>query len=244
MKFFKKAFRKIKYYAILLLNHYMILVSKKKLKKYHNKYEGKRCFVIGNGPSLKTEDLEKLSNEITFASNGIYFVFNKTKWRPTYYCVQDCKLINNRYKEIIKNEIKSQKFVGLVKNYKYPLLKSNDIKVELIVNDFGEEGPNFSDNATEGLFEGWTVSYFSIQLAAYMGFKDIYLLGVDHSYGTGKDHFSNEDVCDNLPRTDKTTFSYVSAKKYSDKSNINIYNATRGGKLEVFPRVNFEDIDL
>ena len=64
-----------------------------KLKQFHNIHTGERCFIIGNGPSLKIADLEKIKNEYTFGANRIYELFDKTDWRPRYYCLQDFKLI-------------------------------------------------------------------------------------------------------------------------------------------------------
>ncbi len=37
--------------------------------KFHNMYFGRRCFVIGNGPSSNNEDLTQLSGEITITMN-------------------------------------------------------------------------------------------------------------------------------------------------------------------------------
>ena len=67
----------------------------KRLTAYKGKYAGKRCFLIGNGPSLRAEDLTKLheSGEVTFAFNRIYNIFDKTPWRPTFYISQDEKML-------------------------------------------------------------------------------------------------------------------------------------------------------
>ena len=59
------------------------------LKKYKNIHKGQRCFIIGTGPSLSVEDLEKLKGEITFGSNRIFEIYSQTDWRPTYYMNQD-----------------------------------------------------------------------------------------------------------------------------------------------------------
>ena len=92
-----------------------------------------------------------------------------------------------------------------------------------------------------------------------MGIKEIYLIGVDHHFHvsmndkgeivvdpTAKDYFSeayNQDK-ENLyiPNTDRSTLTFVAARKYADAHGIKIYNATRGGKLEVFERVGFESL--
>ena len=63
--------------------------TRKNLEQCKNKYKGKRCFIIGNGPSLTKEDLEKLKGEYTFASNKIYKLFDKTSWRPDFYAIFD-----------------------------------------------------------------------------------------------------------------------------------------------------------
>lgn len=62
--------------------HYYLFKEGRRLKKLKNIHLGKRCFIIGNGPSLKAEDLSKLykNNEITFAFNRIYHIFDQTKW--------------------------------------------------------------------------------------------------------------------------------------------------------------------
>lgn len=242
MTFFKICKRKLKKFLITFINKRNFFKSSKNLKKLKNSYNGKRCFIIGNGPSLTVSDVELLQNEITIGSHGIYYMFDKTNWRPTYYCVQDSILMNERISEIYEKCKDIPKVFGLVQDYKYPLLKKDVIAIRLILENF-EKTPKFSTNALDGFYEGMTVTYFNIQFAVYMGFKEIYLLGVDHFYsGDKNDHFSENDVCTNKPRTDLSTYAYLSAKKFADENGIKIYNATRGGKLEVFERVNFEDL--
>ena len=216
--------------------------SKIDILSIHNYYEGKRCFVIGNGPSLCAEDLIALKDEITFASNGIYYMYDRIDWRPTFFCVQDYKFICNRYEEINKFCGDSVNYIGIVNNRKYPKLTNNTVFVNLDKSFESQEYPNFSKNICECIYEGLTVTYFNIQLAVYMGFKEIYLIGVDHNYSGPKSHFSEKDKCDNEPRLDKTTIAYIKAKQYADKNGINIYNATRGGNLDVFERKNIEEI--
>ena len=92
-----------------------------------------------------------------------------------------------------------------------------------------------------------------------MGFKEIYFIGVDHHFQisqnnkgeivvdtTAKDYFTdkyNEDK-DKLyiPNTEKSTLTYIAMKHHCDQRGIKVYNATRGGKLEVFPRVEFDSL--
>ena len=94
-----------------------------------------------------------------------------------------------------------------------------------------------------------------MQLAIYMGFKRIYLLGVDHNYAkqVSRSGVVTEDkskatygegIIDTgigIQYTDTTTEAYEKAQQYCQTHDVKIYNATRGGKLEIFPRVSLED---
>jgi hypothetical protein len=227
------------------------------LKNFRNKHLNERCFIIGNGPSLKAEDLDKLKNEITFAFNRIYYIFDKTDWRPTYYCSEDEKTIFPSKEEINNLGIEHKFFpVNFPWDYKikfknslYFIFKFDNEKVE----------PRFSNDIVKGIYWGNTVAYTAIQLAIYMGIKEIYLLGVDHNFRKmindkgeividekAKDYFTekyNKDKEDlYIPNIEISTRAFIAAKKYADNHSIKIYNSTRGGKLEVFERVDFDKI--
>lgn len=91
---------------------YLGSLDSQKLKLYKDIHKGKRCFIIGNGPSLRAEDLNKLSDEITLCGNRIYEIFDKTKWRPTYFFCID----NDGMEEIvnaISNIDVGKKFLAL-----------------------------------------------------------------------------------------------------------------------------------
>jgi hypothetical protein len=74
-----------------------------------------------------------------------------------------------------------------------------------------------------------------------MGFKEIYLVGIDWS-GINPEremsHFDGE-VWTDLP-ANQFRAGYVSAKKYADSHGIKIYNASRGGDLELYERVDLD----
>ena len=117
----------------------------------------------------------------------------------------------------------------------------------------------FSDDAAKGIYNASTGMYTAAQLAAYMGFSEIYLIGVDHHFqisqnnkgeiivdNTVKDYFSekyNEDKSTLfIPNTERSTMTYIAMKAHCDRRGIRVINATRGGKLEVFPRMDFDSI--
>ena len=106
----------------------------------------------------------------------------------------------------------------------------------------------FSDDSSKVVFAANTIEYSAIQLAVYMGFSEIYLTGCDCNYTSPKKHF-NHDTNEKIESKIKLDeignlmlASYRAAKKYTDTHPVKIYNATRGGKLEIFPRVNLDDV--
>lgn len=249
--------RKKNYY----LHHFEKTKFGKNLKKLKGKYLGKRCFIIGNGPSLTAEDLELLKDEYTFAFNRIYYMFDKTKWRPTFYCTQDDKIVRNSLKEI-KNQIETP-FVFAPINLKWYYNLDLDTEYYFCPKSAVAENmcPEFCEDIPHQIGVGNTVAYTAMQLAVYMGFTEIYLIGIDHSFrtiqdkngnivvdSTAKDYFCSEYNEDKdelfIPRLDLSTLSYIAAQKYAENHIVNIYNATRGGKLEIFPRRNFDSLQF
>ena len=231
------------------------------LSAYKNKYSGKRCFLIGNGPSLKAEDLIKLSEsgELTFAFNRVYNIFDDTEWRPTFYISQDEKMLGG-CQDIVNSLSLPCKFIPIQLKW-YNDININDavyfnMKPQLSENP---EEYFFSDDISKEIFNSGTGMYTAAQMAAYMGFSEIYFIGVDHHFQTSinnkgeivvdntvKDYFSDKYNTDKdnlyIPNTEKSTLTYVAMKKHCDARNIKVFNATRGGKLEVFPRVDFDSL--
>lgn len=227
-----------------------------KISKLKNKHLGKRCFILGNGPSLSVEDLEKLKNEITFASNKIFLLFDKTNWRPTYYSIFDSKMLKNIYKDLYKISLQNL-FLPMRAKTEYDLNLENTMYFNFLESSINPKEPMFSRDVSKIIFTGYTVTYVSIQMAIYMGFKEIYLIGVDHSYNTyiedgkvvtteSKDYFSENYINTmedrNLPQLSYSTLAYIKAQQFASDNGVKIYNATRGGKLEVFPRVDLDSI--
>ena len=241
------------------LSHYSITKWSKHLQKLKGKYAGKRCFIIGNGPSLSPEDLDKLVDEYTFAFNRIYYIFDKTAWRPTFYCTQDDKIAVSSIAEINSRIDTPYVFVPINLKWYYGI----DLHTKYFFNQrqpkSETECPEFSEDIHQWIGVGNTVVYTAMQLAVYMGFTEIYLIGVDHSFHTyqdqsgniitdpaAKDYFCAEYNKDRdrlfIPKLDVSTLSYLAAQKYAMTHPVTIYNATRGGKLEVFPRVDFDSL--
>jgi hypothetical protein len=244
-----------------ILNHFDKTASGKALAGYKNKYEGQRCFLIGNGPSLRAEDLMRLheAGEITFGFNRIYNIFDQTPWRPTFYISQDEKMLGG-CADMVSNLALGQKFIPVQLRWWHNIRISHVTEFNIIGQD--SEDPQhfcFSDDIAKGIYNSSTCMYTAAQIAAYMGFSEIYLIGVDHNFrisqnnagqivvdNSVKDYFSDKYNQDKenlyIPSTEKSTLTYVAMKNHCEKRGIRVFNATRGGKLEVFQRVEFDKL--
>ena len=231
-----------------------------RLAAYKDKYKGQRCVIIGNGPSLTPADLDMLKDEITFASNRIYNLYDKTVWRPTFLCAQDHVVLES-IRDNLPQAAKESELTILAASA-YEIFQGvgidNLVWMPLRFIPPKRNRYSFSDDATKEVAEGLTITYSCMQLAAYMGFSEIYLLGVDHNYSieidkngkivkqdtSVKDYFqgSAETKPGNPPQVIEMTYAYMSAEPYSRAHGFRIFNATRGGKLEVFERRNFDKV--
>lgn len=242
-----------------IAKHYELFSDGRNLKKLKNRHSGKRCFIIGNGPSLCASDLDTLqrNNEITFAFNRIYHIFDQTSWRPEYYISQDEKMLAGCRGEVERMDA-GMKFIPAEMKWYFDI-DIKGIQPFHIVNKEKGGMPEFSENIAHEVVNSSTVVYSAVQFAVYMGIVEIYLIGVDHHFHTSinskgeiivdpsaKDYFTENYNADKdnlyIPNTDKSTLTYIAAKKYADEHNVMIYNATRGGKLEVFPRTDFDSL--
>lgn len=235
----------------------------RKIAAFRNKHRGKRCFIIGNGPSLKIEDLDRLKGEITFACNKIYLAFDQTDWRPTYYSVLDVLVAENN-REAIDELNLCKVFHEIVRPY---VRRSDQITWlrGLPEPSVGESRiGQFSTNVLEGVYGGWTVVYPQIQLAFFMGIREIYLIGVDFSFktpqATGKtcasgeilehqgeaNHFHPEyrkpGETWTVPKLDLQYRAFLAAKKSLERNGGCIFNASRKTELDIFPRIDFDKI--
>jgi len=229
---------------------------------FANKYKGRRAFIIGNGPSLNKLDMTKLKDEITFGVNSIFYNFDKMGFKPTFYIVEDRLVAQDRYKEI--NEL-----TGMIKIFgeytkKYHFQDKEDVIWANVIVDYEEypDYPHFSEDAAKCIYTGGTVSYLCMQLAYYMGFDDVYMIGFDHSYTIPSDadvkgcvitsnsddpnHFHPEYFGKgkrwNDPRLDRMELAYRRTRQVFEQNSRKIFNATAGGKLEVFQRADYDSL--
>jgi len=234
-----------------------VLLRKKtyyeKLQKFKNIHKNDRCFIVANGPSLKMEDLDLLQrhNECTFGVNGIYLSADKTSWRPNYYIIADINFADIEY-ECYKNYSSDNLFIpDLSKKTWNRVLPSHFYKYSWISRT-NDKPMYVSDDICQTVYASMTVMHICLQFAMYMGVKEIYLIGADTTnyHDTPQSHFTDNYNSSEFMQVTKETFldidkitkGYRIIKGYADNNGIKIFNATRGGALEVFERVDFDTL--
>lgn len=226
--------------------------SRKSIGKYRNLHSDDRCFILGNGPSLNQTDLKRLKGRVSFGLNRIYLLFPKMGFETTYWVGINTLVIEQTAAEI--RALSMPKFA----TWRARHWLSRDPGVVFLDTDYTPP-ETFSSDARSRIFEGSTVTYVALQLAYYMGFKEVVLVGVDHHFSTqgqpnvtiqstGSDpnHFSADYFGQGfrwqLPDLQASERAYRLARSAFEADGRRIVDATLGGQLTVFPKVNFDDL--
>jgi len=234
-------------------------LERRRLECFRDHHRGDRCFVIGNGPSLRGRDLGPLAGEATFVTNHFYFHPQLRILQPTYYCVSDLSFFDTRnHPDWPRNFARLPATTVLF----FPVELQRRVRASAL-----GQHPHIHYLRCDRTREIWRLGNMNVDvtgilgtgdsvildvclpLAHFMGFSEVYLLGCDTDYGSGSGtaHFYEAST----PRRsaeyhrdawyDNVTCSYTVAKDLFDAGGRRIYNATAGGRLEVFPRVSLED---
>ena len=230
----------------------------------------RRCFVLGNGPSLNTQDLSKLAGEITICANSFFQHPAVDQIRPTYCCVGDADFIADKpnavawLQELERKLPEATLFFrpwapevferhGLFRNHTLHFIDSVYKVPHLSLVHLDLARP---------MNVGYTTgSGFAIPLALYLGFPEIYLLGFDanwladihkgqlHFYQTNPhfphfDHTATEGhTMENQLRTMHLEFrSHRFLRELAGERGQKLVNATNGGWLDMYERVSYESL--
>ncbi|MGM9970056.1 MAG: 6-hydroxymethylpterin diphosphokinase MptE-like protein [Anaeroplasma sp.] len=223
------------------------------IKDLFNSHNNEMCFIVATGPSLTFEDLELLNSKkvFCFGMNSLIKIYNETNWRPNIYGIQDDYVYDS-----LKNEFNS------LSNYENTLFvsttnisKVNDTKIDFKQfflnyldhkmyhkNNYGKF--KFSDDCYACIYDAYSITFTLMQLAVYMGFKTICLLGCDCNYNLSKAHFIESGHVDPKAQImgDKMIYGHYEFEKYAKSKGVKVINCTRGGMLEVYERKALEEM--
>jgi hypothetical protein len=220
------------------------------LRTYRGRHRGERCFIIGNGPSLATMDLSQLRGEVTFGLNRVYMLFERLGFPTTYLVSVNRYVIEQCADDFVRLKIPT--FLSWHSRRYLP-----DQSRAVFLRSVGQ--PQFAIDPTVGLWEGATVTYVALQLAYYMGFREVVLIGVDHSFATkgpahtlvtseGDDpnHFDpsyfGKGFRWQLPDLETSEIAYEMARRAFASDGREVVDATVGGKLDVFRKVPYDSL--
>jgi len=239
--------------------------DKDRILSLKDKFQGKRCFIIGNGPSLNKIDLNLITDEYTFGVNGIFYKTAEMGFKPFFYVVEDSHVINDNIKSINDYDCE-YKFFPV--EYKRKINITSNTYLFNLNRSFYEKRstnykkPQFSFDCEQRIYGLGSVTMINLQLAFYMGFKEVYLIGMDFNYKipdsavvNGLDILSNSDDVNHFhpeyfgkgkkwhdPDLEQVLLSYQKMKEVFEKNGRKIWNATKGGKLEIFERIDYDKL--
>ena len=225
------------------------------LERFRNIHRGERCVIMANGPSLAGMDLSCLRGVHTFSMNRAYLLYEQWGFTPSYYvCINE--LVIEQFAEDIA-KLPQPKFL----NYNRRQLFTDAMKDEslmflrlgLHLND------QFSGEVTDAISSGGTVTFACLQMAYFMGFSEVILIGLDHNFvekgvpSTTEVRSSEKDESHchpdyfpkgskwELPDLYRSELAYALARQAFETDGRRVLDATVGGKCNVFPKVDFRE---
>jgi hypothetical protein len=228
--------------------------NRAKLEEYKGIHTGERCFIIANGPSLRKINLELLKNDLTFGLNRIYLSFEHTSFRPTYYVAMNELILEQFSGEI--QALDMPKFLNWNRRVFFNSRNTNTVflKSKLVLKD------SFQYDLVRPMVLGGTVTYVALQIAYYMGFSKVILIGLDHNYVDkgipNRTEMRSADVDDShfhpqyfpkgskwqLPDLLRSELDYEIARKVFEKDEREIVDATIGGMCKIFKKTDFPSL--
>lgn len=217
---------------------------------YHNRHYGERCVLVCNGPSLNRMDLRFLRRETVIGLNKIYLGFHRFLFYPRYYVAVNEKVVEQSVAEI--NRLNCVKFISdrFTQGVRRDAL-TNIIRTKAFSNEFSED-------ITQGVQEGYTVTYAALQIAFYLGFHEVVIIGMDHRF----DYSGSPNQEKTLEGDDPNHFSpnYFKGQKWDNPDLVNsekyyriadqvyrrngrkIVDATMNGACTVFEKIDCRKI--
>ena len=223
------------------------------LKKFENKHLNEDCFLICNGPSLNKMDLSPLHEYTVFGLNKIYMIRDTVDLHIDYHVSVNPYVVEQSYSEYSK--MKCPCFLSISGIDKLHKDDINELSSNIYPIKTGNPEFCFSTNPYNSIHEGHTVTYVALQLIYWMGFKNVFIIGMDHTFDckgnpnekqimTDDDpnHFHPEDFKGNewqLPDLKHSERAYFLAHDYYLADKRNIYDATVEGKAYIFSKIDY-----
>jgi hypothetical protein len=242
----------MRYRAALANRGLGLTANDRKIGSLKDKHKGQIGFLIGNGPSVRIEDLERLQGKVTFCCNRFYLAYDRMKFRPTYLGSTDKQMIMDFGMEMVAEHPGTVFFV---------CEERPDNPGDFVWFKMKSRTPlEFSENVYDFIMPGGGTLITAIQIGYHMGITKFVLYGVDHNFnyeinenaksvwerakGDGN-HFI-ENYRSEKPWAPPVLWqaegALLSCQVFLQSKRGWVKNATRGGQLDVLDRIDFDKI--
>ena len=236
------------------------------LKKYKNIHNGKRVFLIGNGPSLSKTNLDLIKDEYSIAMCRISLIYDKTEWRPKYYIFASSNCQDSRWgkewTDSVMTSAKEEKTMSFIwEKYHEHFDSRNKLKNVEWIKSITEKKPNMNgdydlswwpDNIEDRMDKSGTTMNLAIQLANYMGFSEIIFLGIDLGFSVQKNlnddpnHFLgsyNADIPEfKVNKINNQMANVHRLARMKIPQEVKMYNASISTKVDIYPKICYETL--
>lgn len=223
-----------------------------RLERFKDRHKGEQMVLICNGPSLNRTDFDRARKVAMMGLNKIYLGFRKYKIYPRYYAAINREVIHQSA-EAIAN-LKCVNFIA-ASDEAADCIQSSSL-THWIKADLPPLG--FSTDLCQGVHQGWTVSHVGLQIAYYMGFTQVVIIGMDHRYayegkpnelkkmeGPDPNHFDKnyfQGCAWNNPDLSHAEEAYRIARHTYEKAGRSIIDCTLDGACNVFEKRSLHEV--
>ncbi len=237
-----------------------------------DRHRGTRIFILCNGPSVKKQNIRPLRDELVISVSSGYLHPDYAEIGPGYHCVPQITYSSMTRNDVIAwfgemherlgkaTLILSETEEALVREER--LFPGRDVRYVNPKAQFSDLPLGSIPDLTTTIPRVQSVPILALMLAMYMGGDKLYLLGADHDHFRsgeykyfyeptvlrGKDIFVDQKGklrggwFAEFSALAELWSQYRSIKKIATRNSIAIFNATHGGELDEFPRVELESL--
>lgn len=214
-------------------------------------HQGLPLLIVGNGPSINVTPLDDFSSIPSIGMNKIDLLYERSTWRPDLVVSVNTSVIRQHYAQMLAAGVP----VWLPRKARYFVPQA----IRPAFSWFHlRPTAEFSTDLAAGAGFGATVTFTALQFAYYMGADPVIIVGVDHSFAVAGDipnryetlggedpnhfdpsYFANQRWA--VPDLDTSEVNYLSARRAFDEAGRSVFDATVGGKLTIFDKIDVDE---
>lgn len=209
------------------------------------------CFILGNGPSIKKVDLSQLNDKETFTVN--YFYKYNTQFKSKFFIAIDDAFAHTEGLEYIRKVYEENPDIIMFLRYNCFFIDKSFFDTRrtffLYAKQF-QVGNDVRFECDKNMTACINVVLQAIQIAIYMGYKRIYLLGCDFSeYAQIKiEHFYEANLPRGYSMGDEARWAalahyhHYALDRYAKEHGVEIVNLTEGSLIDAYRRDSLENV--